>query len=195
MNRTHSNSAELSEEVRVVFDVGKRLDASVVVEGGALAAVMRCAVCRGRGLTTVWLQKPRLGLVAVHLFSTHCYIPSPASLARRTCIFIHHIGVPIYSFRVVVYKGISVIFITYAYILLCLTHWACNISLKVVAFRSYKLCRRIFDLCHNFYTNTAFLTFIHRACDFCSLSVNKGACIPVSPKCFAWRYLCLACCL
>lgn len=62
-------------------------------------ASVRCAVCTGRGQTTVRLQKPRLGLVAYYLASTY-YTPIKSFLfPRHTCIFIHRTILAIYSFN------------------------------------------------------------------------------------------------
>lgn len=154
---------------------------------------MRCAVCRGRGLTTVWLQKPRLGLVALHLPPTHYTLIKTLSLPLRTCIFIHHTAVPIYSFRVVISTSVSFLHTTRVTYVLSRPHWACNVSLRVVVFRSRKFYHRMFDLCHYFYTDTAFLTFTRYACNFSSLFVNKSASIPLTLQHYASSCPCLEC--
>lgn len=86
------------------------------------------AVCGvfGEGLTTVRLQKPRLGLVA-------CCLPLPRvtpnithSLLPYTCIFIHRTWVPIYSFNWIT----PIVFSLLSRCISLPLHWICIFDLR-----------------------------------------------------------------
>lgn len=137
---------------RVVFDVGERLDANVVVEGGALAAVMRCAVCRGRGLTTVWLQKPRLGLVASRLARTAGGEHAPArSLFALASLFTTLLVLSILSKRLRVAASLSRALPAGSGVSVAIIGLA-MLGLIVVSFRSRTFRTGMFDLCRYFST-------------------------------------------